>query len=322
MKFRTLISAAIVTIMSAGAVSAQFMEDALRYAVPNGIFTPRVAGLNVAYHGIADDAGAMVFNPAGLSLVTKSELTVGLGFTRNNTETKFLDNFNELSTNNEFISHAALVAPIKMGENRASVGIGYFQESDFDNNMKYSGFNKSSSLIGWEAQNGPQQFEDNWATQLFLANTKFNTPVTDSVEQYSFVQEGGGLHNFIGAAAFDLNPNVAVGFSFIGKWGSYKYTREYTETDVLNIYDYYDEPDYDNNYYGYSNIDFNQLRMNENVTQNISGITGRLALQLRALDFLRVGLSVQFPTYFEVDEDWSQNAEAEYDNPDETGRKI
>lgn len=293
-------------IFSSGTVFSQSYEDALRYSIPNGMITPRVAGLNVAYNGMSDDIGALVFNPAGLTLPGRSELSFGLGFTFMQTETDILNRTNTLKTNNEYLTHAGLISPFKAGKTNAAIGISYFHESDFHNNMKYSVFNDKRTYIFDEAQYGPGGLSDNIATKLFLADENYFTPYSDSLRQNSLIRESGGLHNITGGAAFDVHPQVSVGFSITGKWGGFDFRREYEEIDELNIY---------NNtsgqgYYG----DLNRFELNETLNQSISGITGRIGIQARIKDFLRFGVAVKFPTFYEVNEVFSQNAKAEFDD--------
>ncbi len=289
-------------------VHAQYIEDALRYAIPNGMITPRVAAFNVSYNGLSDDIGALMYNPAGLTLPQSSELSFGFGFTRNNTETEFMNLKNLLHTNNGYLSHFGLLFPMDNGKHRAAIGIGYFLESNYDDDMKYDAFNPTSTYIANEAQFGPRSFNDNFATFLSLANSQFKTPLTDSLQQSAFIQEKGGLHNITGGAAFDLNDYISVGFTITGKWGSYSYSRDYNETDVLNKYNYFDT--------NFTNIDFNNLNINESITADISGVTGSLGIQARILDFMRFGATIKFPTWYQINENFSQKATVLYDNGD------
>nr|HPO62130.1 hypothetical protein [Candidatus Kapabacteria bacterium] len=93
--------------------NAQSIEDALRYTRNNGYITPRAAGLNVSYYGISDDLAALAYNPAGLSLIGKTELSFGFGFSTFSTETNFLNNKIPFNSNDEYITHAGLAVPFK-----------------------------------------------------------------------------------------------------------------------------------------------------------------------------------------------------------------
>ena len=118
--------------ISSASVYSQYVEDALRYGLPNGLITPRVAGLNVAYHGVADDMGALFYNPAGMILVKSNELSMGLNFQVNSVESMYKNNLDEFSSNNEGITNVGLISSFdRQGGKKSAIGIAYYKESDF-----------------------------------------------------------------------------------------------------------------------------------------------------------------------------------------------
>ncbi|MFP4369603.1 MAG: OmpP1/FadL family transporter [Candidatus Kapaibacterium sp.] len=280
----------------------QYVEDALRFTEGNGIMTPRAAGFNVSFHGVSDDIGAMMYNPAGLTLIGKSEFSVGFGFTRYDAEADYLNSMNKFGTNNENITHLAISTPVgDQKKNRSTIAIGYFLENDFEKNIEFSAFNENNTYIS--ARSG-----SNMMYQLFLANEEGFTPVNDSLSQSSFIQEKGGLHNITGAAAFDVSPVVSVGFSITGKWGNFDYIKSYNENDVLNVYNSLEDD--------FSNVDLRSFQLEESLMQAVSGITGKLSFQGRIQEFMRVGVAIEFPTWYEFDEEFSQDATVYFDNDD------
>lgn len=300
----------VIGCLLLGCVSlkAQYVEDALRYSQPNGIITARSAALGVAFHGIDDDYAALYYNPAGLSLVNKDELNVGLGFLSNSTNSNYMNSNYNFTSNNQYISHIGMVVPFSMSRKRnAAIAIGYFLESNFDNNSKYDIQNSSSSMIKYEAEKGPANLDENWAYHLWLANNKLYTPINSGLEQKSFTQESGGIHNITGGAAFDITDNISLGFNIEGKWGTYQYDRTYNEYDVNNKYNTFDSLEY-------SNVDFNQLNYYEKLKQDISGVTGGVGIQARYNNNLRFSIGVKFPTYYNIDETYTVRAEAIFDN--------
>lgn len=304
----------IALLMMANTVSqAQFIEDALRYAKNNSIVSPRAAGLNVAFYGISDDASAMLFNAAGLTLIGKSEFSLGLGFTRNSSETDYLNFNNLLKTNVESITNAALVSSFEFGSDKknGAIGIGYFLEEDFANTFRFSGFNNNYTMIASEVDYGPSNADDNWAYQLYLADELqngnqfyFASPYRDSLAQSALVTEKGGLHNVTAAFAYDVNEFVALAFSIAGKWGNYGYTREYNERDAQGVYT-------NTNVGGYV---FDYLQAQENLSQKVSGVTGSVNIMARLEDFLRFGATIKFPTWYQFEEEFSAKYTANYKN--------
>ena len=102
---KKLILILIGIILISPVAKSQFIEDALRFSQPNSIITARAGGLGTAFHGVSDDFSALYYNPAGLSLMQKRELTFGFGFLRNTTETDYHDVVMDLSANDAYLSH-------------------------------------------------------------------------------------------------------------------------------------------------------------------------------------------------------------------------
>ncbi len=290
-------------------LKAQFVEDALRYTIDNSQITPRSAGFGYAYYGIVDDIASLKFNPAGLTLVTNYDLSIGIGFTRNSIETNFLGNKNKLNANSEYLTHIGLIAPVKSIFDNTVLAIGYFFENDFKNTMKINGFNPNSTFIADYAKYGPKNYDDNLATFLSLADKNFYTPLIDSLHQNSFVRETGGLHSIIGAMAFNVSDNFAVGFTLQGKWGEYRYFREFEESDIYNKYKSYDPDDF-------TDIDFDRLFLEERISQTVGAFSASIGFLFKLENRLRIGGSIKLPNFFEVDEEFSQKAWAKFDNGD------
>ncbi|HRP01754.1 MAG TPA: hypothetical protein PLE30_03805 [Candidatus Kapabacteria bacterium] len=288
------------------ALKAQFIEDALRYSKPNGTISPRVAALGVSYIGLADDYGALFYNPAGLTLVQKSELNIGLGFKRNTSETNFLSQANLFNSNSEYITNLGIVSGFVKDGKKISVGIGYFRESDFYNTLEFSAMNPNSSIIASETKFGPNVDADNWAYELYLSNKSnssgYSTPYTDSLVQTSFINESGGLHNLSGGIAFDINENISMGAALIGKWGTYGYKRDYKESDGLGVYS-------NTSIDGYS---LSELRLKEDISQRVSGISGSLGIIVKYADFLRASANIKFPTWYRIEESFTKRLDASY----------
>ncbi len=294
--------------------NAQFIEDALRYSQSNAFVTARSGGLNTAFYGVSDDISALLFNPAGLALIGRSELSFGLGFTRNSTNAEYLSKETLFNSNNAYISNVGVVVPFDTRQGNASLGIAYFLDNNFDNSAEYGAFNPANSMIDYQTKDGPNDINKNMASHLYLAskmNGVMYTELKDSLYQSAFLQEKGGLHNIVGGAAFELSDYVSAGFTIQGKWGEYKYTRDFSEMDLDNVYNADRVVQFDDEQLVY---DFYKFDMTEELTQRVVGVTGSIGVMGRIENFLRLGVSVKFPTYFEVEEDFKRTANAIFDN--------
>ncbi|MES2764256.1 MAG: hypothetical protein V4642_00170 [Bacteroidota bacterium] len=300
-----------IALFAASSAQAQFIEDGLRLSQSNGYITPRAGGLGVAYHGVSDDFAALYYNPAGLSLLGKNEVTVGLGFMRNATETNFLQNETPFQVNSTIVSHAGFSAPFKINGKNAAISIGYALENNYDNIVKIDGFNRTSSIIPGLPSPTLPEADLRTAGLGGFVNEKFVTPLRDSLQQTATIQESGGLHTVTGGAGFDLTDWVSAGFALTAKGGQYNYSRRYTETDIYNKYKTLDDVNY-------TDIDFRSLDIRNELTQDIEGVSATLGVQGKIDKFMRIGVTVKTPTFYQIKETFSTDLTATFDN-DATG---
>lgn len=287
---------------------AQFVEDGLRLAQNNGIITARAGALGAAYSGISDDFAALYYNPAGLALLPKSELSIGLQLSRNANTTDYFASSTKLNGNSESINNIGFVSPLKLGKTNASIAVGYMLESDFDDDYKTVGRSNSSIVDAWLNSTSPT----NIAYQLYLADSiggRLVSPIHGGLTQSATVLESGGIHSISGGVAFDVAPTVSIGFALNGKWGNYSYDRRYTETDDLNRYNFLDDVNF-------TNVDFTSLMVRETLDQEIAGIGATLGLQARIDEVMRFGITIKTPSYYSISEKFAQRYTATFDDGD------
>jgi long-subunit fatty acid transport protein len=285
---------------------AQFIEDALRFSTPNGFAGARSMSLGVSYLGVADDISTLFSNPAGLSILPKTEISVGLSFLRDKTETSAFNASTNFKSNNGTFNNIGIAAPFNFGERldkRGAIAIAYYKENNFHSDYETDWFNSQNSMSNFLATNYPTIANHVW---LSSDQNPSKTPVIDSLFQYSSVSQSGGIHNISGGASFDINRGVALGFAITGKWGTYEYDRFFKETDGKNIYR--------ENSSDFSTSNFSKLTINEHLSQDISGISGSVGLLARIGDNIRFGVSVRFPSYYEITDISSYKAKTEFDD--------
>ena len=302
MKRRILLSA-IFILSGIGIANAQFIEDALRYANPNGINSARVGALGVSFNGISDDFNATNFNPAGLSLLVKTEFNMGLDFQNNSNDVNFMDQKSSYSSSNFNFSQIGMVFPYKLAQRNAALSIGYIQESNFSNKYEYIGFNPGISYTAYQAKYGTRNYQDNWAYHIYLADNQLYTPVKDSLQQSAFIAESGGLHNFSVGGAIDINSYLSVGASISYKWANYKYMRDFTEKDIINKYT---KPDT----LFFQTSDVSKVNIRDSINQSASGISGSIGVLGKVSNFMRFGATIKFPSYYSIKEDFLIYAES------------
>ena len=298
--------------------SSQTIDDAIRLATPTGYITARAGALGLSYSGIADDYAALYYNPAGLSLLAKNEFSIGLEFMRIRTTTDFFQTATQLSSSFVTPTHCGLVFPFKTKTGVAAIALGYQYESSFDNTMQLSGYNPSSSVVQ-SLLGETTDLTQNLAYQVYLADTvgtgSLHSPLKGNVEQSAFISERGGIHSFTVGGGVTLSKTVSVGLNVSGKWGSYAYANEYTESDSKNMYNYNDP-------ITFSSVDFSSLRLNSDIDQQFSGVNATFGLQGRFDNSIRLGFTITTPTLYRIDEEFSRTITATFDNGDQATPKY
>ena len=303
---------------SAGHAFAQGPTDALRYSrlqFGGPARTLGIAGANVA---LGADFGNLSSNPAGLGLYQKSEfhVTPGVGFGRS--EGRLEGNASsalEATKNSFHIASGGLVFTTRRADSDqetnwrgGSFALGFSRVADFNTSSNYQGTltNNQSFLSRLRPETGArgqaffdnldQQVDDNdYRTDLglaygaYLANVVVGRNRLDSAvvlrQQGSQLNQGELVTNSGSVSQFDL-----------GYGGSYRdrlyiggaigiVSSNFTQTRVLT------EGDTD------FNTHFIGLRSRSELQTKGSGINARLGLIYRANDKLRVGASVQTPTF-------------------------
>lgn len=300
----------IVLVCFAMSVQAQQVEDAVRLGNSNGTVGSRPAALGISYAGISDDYSALYYNPAGLTLLAKKEFSIGLEFMRTSTTGNFFQTSSGIGSSIVSPTHVGMVFPFKTKMGLASVAFGYNYESSLNNTLQFDGFNPSSSIVQ-SLMSETSDLNSNLAWQVSLADTrgsgKLHSPIVGNVQQTGFITERGGIHNFTVGGALNLSETFSVGANVAGKWGSFKYMREYKEFDKNDVYNFYDT-------LNFTNTDFTSMTLNETIDQQLSGVNATIGLQGRFGDAFRFGVTIKTPTFYHIEEDNSRSISATFDD--------
>lgn len=292
---KKLFASSIVAFSCISSAFAQTTEDALRFMEPNVATSARSQAFGTSFYGLLDESSAMLYNPAGLTLVRFNEFSVGLSTESSNTTSDFFGNSRKSTLGDDNLTHANFLSSFKIDNKNAAFALGYNLESNFNDFTRYSGVNPNSSYVKYQTLRGPFDIPvDNFGYYLWLTDTlNFYTPLARGMNQDAKVTESGGIHSFTGAFAMDVSPKLSIGFGLSGKWGTYKYIRQYVEADINHLYEV-QTPDY-------SDVDFDSVIATEKNTQDLSGITGNIGMMYHEGDYFRMSLGIKFPTFYSID---------------------
>ncbi|MGY3090713.1 hypothetical protein ACVWYF_003774 [Hymenobacter sp. UYAg731] len=306
----------------AGHAFAQDATDALRYSrlqFGGPARTQGIAGANVA---LGADFGNLTSNPAGLGLFQKSELhfTPGIGIGQSDASIQGNGMASQSADKNSFhiASLGGVFATRRPDNDQTSnwrggaFALGFSRVADFNSASSYQGtLNNNQSYLsrlqpladGVQGRAAFQSLDDQaysgtYTSKLglaygaYLANVRILRPKVDSIvvlrQQGSVLNQGETVTNAGSVSQFD-----------IGYGGNYRdrlyiggaigiITSNFTQTRTLT------EADND------PNTHFNSLMSTKGLKTAGRGFNARLGLIYRALDNLRVGASVQTPTFMQL----------------------
>ena len=293
--------------------SAQFVDDALRFATPGVAVGARSLGMGGAYTGVANDYSALFWNPAGLAQMEYGEFSFGLSDLNYLDGSTFFSEGQSYSSNALKLNTLGLAYPVPVRRGSLVLAFGYNRQSDFTTGMSFSGYNPSGSIIQSWAPNGAGAGDPtgNLAWELYLADVdsvtgRWISPITGRLSQLAKTTEEGGLSNWSAGGAMDVARNVSLGVTLTYVTGTYKYTRNYKEQDNNGTYTTYP-------------YDFDQLVVDDVVESDLSGVNAKFGLMYREPDRFRFGMTIKTPTSFRVKETFNTTAQSFFDTPDSTG---
>ncbi|SFQ76572.1 OmpP1/FadL family transporter [Hymenobacter arizonensis] len=320
---------------SASHAFAQFASDALRHSRLQFGGPARTLGIGGANVALGADFGNLTSNPAGLGMYQKSELhfTPGVGFGQGEGRIEGNSAAAQEATQNSFhVGSAGLVFTTRRPDDdqttnwrAGSFALGFTRVADFNSASNYQGSinNNQSFLSRLRPQAGVRnqafyddldnQFDNNrYTTNLGLAYGAFLADVRQArtgarrdsavvLRQQGSVLNQGELVTTSGSQSqFDLGYGASYRDRLYIGGAIGIVSSNFTETRVLS------ETDNDPSTY------FIGLRSRTVQKTQGSGVNARVGAIYRATDNLRVGASVQTPTYMRFTETFDESLTSEF----------
>ncbi|MDE2996145.1 MAG: hypothetical protein OXT73_05330 [Bacteroidota bacterium] len=317
-------------------VFAQTGDDALRFAdrMPGSTtWSMGLAGTGVA--GVAD-ASAFVTNPAGLGWLQRSVGAGSFTMLTSKTEGVYHSPGYSSSLSDELtkagVSNLSYLFKVPTTQGSMTIGAALSRSTTYERGLSFDGDNGSNSItdffmpFGNEfslVEDGGEVFPEFNRTLSFIAYETYaidldqglidaGEPVPflpavsfGTVAQSGVFEDTGSLMELNFGGAVEVAPDVMVGASMNIPVGTFERFRSIEEDDYLN----------DNDGTG-GTTDFNYLYFSERFTSDLVGVNGRFGVSARANENVRIGLSIETPTYFAIGESYSTYLETEFDYGD------
>ena len=172
----------VCLLLCPGAAAAQSIDDAMTFEDLGftAALTPgaRVSGLAGAYTSVADDAHALIYNPAGLARMRRIEVALGLQRQHDDLRSTFLGNSNQLDLTSSTLDYVTGVYPVATYRGSFVVAFGVYRVMSADLDIV----------------------------------TRGSSTVTTTNGNYHSRQSGDAYSYNLGAG-IDLSPYLSIGFN-------------------------------------------------------------------------------------------------------------
>lgn len=293
-------------------LSAQTIEDALRYSRLNAGGTARSISTGGALSAFGGDFGTLSINPAGIAAYRKSSLmiTPSLNFARTRSTFSETD-FNDNRTNINLSNIGIVFSKTSDASDWKSVNFGVGTNRLSNNNQEffYEGTTEGTIAERWQAfANGNTidnlyDFEEGIAYDAGILFQLANTPDdeylidpdgTQFVKKDQSVTRKGSVNDLNltlgGNYRHKLYVGVSVGLPFV----RYEEQKTYRETDELGI-----------------SQEFNSMTFDEFFSTTGVGFNAKLGVIYRMNQNVRFGVALHTPTFFNLSDQYYTSIESD-----------
>ncbi|QEC53466.1 hypothetical protein EDD80_103222 [Anseongella ginsenosidimutans] len=304
--------------LSLPAFAQNYEDDALGYSQSELIGTARIQAIGGAQVALGGDLGTFGINPAGIAFYRSSDLGITFNFKNVSNKATYLDSNTDDPFSKFTVPQFGLVIANARKENDGSFngrwnnfafGLSYMRTNDFNNRYSYQGYNGSSSITSFFADLAYNRYQGDELPDIndpfYLEDVAYAAGIIDDAEidgQPTFIglSEFGDLQQFrevetkggISETSVTLGGNYGNQL-FLGAALTYVNVRQENES-------YYTEYDINDPSYPFDITSFDYVR---NYEQRGAGFNAKLGAVYLPVKDVRIGLSVQTPTFIKFEED-------------------
>jgi hypothetical protein len=307
--------ATISLIFGVSILMAQDETDVLRLSQNYTLGTARSAGMGGAVGALGGDFSSISLNPAGLGIYRGSEFSFTPSFSWNVTSSQFLNNTNEDIkrnlgiTNIGYVSHNDLNR--ESGWISTSFAFGYSSLNNYNQRTFMAGINNQNSFLDdfSNLSDDPNSSEFLFYKDLAFQDSLLVDDVNPGEYTNDFKIDGYGQYQerllttsgSTGELSFSFGANYNHTLYLGALLGIHRvrFDRSFIHTE--------DDPT-DKIFYVDKFIFYEDLR-----TRGY-GFNLKLGAIARATDFLRIGTAIHFPSIYFLDEEFTTDLTAYYDN--------
>lgn len=310
--------------MSAAFAFAQEPSDALRYSFLTQGGTARNQAIGGAGTSLGGEFSSLFLNPAGIAFFKTNEFVLTPGYNFFSNKSRYF-NINTSSKSNGFNLGASgfIISIPQSGRaiKNYTIGLGINRMADFKNNISYGGINTSSSfsekyLDELQAHNitDPNDAVDSFpfgsslALNTYLIDTaqengqfagfKTQVPIGANIKQENTIITSGGITDISLGGGINVKDKFYAGATLSVPVVNYDRKTSFKESDPS----------------GNNDNNFNFFTVDETLTTKGFGVNGKLGIIYKPVEYVRLGLAVHTPVYYELTDNYTTTITTDVEN--------
>lgn len=321
----------IATFITFQGLTAQNVDDALRYSQIFYTGTARFIGMGGAFTALGGDLSTLSQNPAGLGVFRSSEATISPQLYNMKTQSSF-NGVSEDFLNNFNLGQGGIVTNLISGRNQTGLvslnfGYSFNKTNNLHTTARISGKGTRSSMAdSWaDGSNGIYYQDLTGAAGIVYDAWIIDTVTYTGAETYGTVFNNYGdnlTSNYGQSINRYINNDGWIGEHAISIGGNYSNKFYFGATFGINTiryssyYEHLEAADY------FLDSGFKNFTYTEYYTNNGTGISFKLGTIIKPTENLRIGLAFHAPSIFWIDEyyydnvvsNFTDNQKYEYEN--------
>lgn len=305
-----------MALLCAWHLQAQNDIDAMRYSQITFGGTARFASMAGSMGALGGDISTLSFNPAGLAIFKKTEISITPSIFSQTTSSTYNSNTSSDSKLNFNLGNIGLVASINLikesnttGWENINFGFGYNRTNNFHNRMDIQADNKTSSLLDVfvaNANGNPPSSFDLFSTDLAYQTYLINP---DTLGNYNHVIQHYGIKQ-----RKVVETTGAMGETVISFGGNYKSKLYLGGTIGFVKAKYHEESTYEEIDETDTIPDFKSFSFSQNLTTKGNGVNLKLGAIFRPNDWVRIGAAFHTPTSLRLRDDYNNSMKSDLEN--------
>ncbi|MHB1177781.1 MAG: OmpP1/FadL family transporter [Daejeonella sp.] len=317
MNFRILLSM-VAIVAATGELHAQYSGDALRFSQSQYGSTARFKAIG-AQTGVGGDLSSVGGNPAGIGLFTRSEFSLTPEFNSYSADAQYLGVRTLGKKDQISLAHAAAVwnstvtkprgAKLDEGWISFNFGLGYNRTNAYGNNINYSGTNAKNSVADYYSELAT----DNYGAPGTLPSGKLEKMAYDN---YLIGYDSAGyyfpeteVNNIQNQSIIKTGSQSEINFTFGGNYGNKLYVGASVGLAGIN---YNSTGQYTEDGYNVTEASDYVLSYRQSQITRGSGINTKIGAIFRPSPNVRLGATVQTPTWYTIDDSFGESLETRY----------